>query len=248
MTIQTAIPPAPSALDCRSAGSRAAAPELADIGRRRTVMSGRYRLLGVCAFALLVGACSTTGVTKPEPLPSGQSDSRPTMSAVVGETPSRPTDGGGSAAPSAPGASGSATTSPPGTTSAAANKPPAKRATVKLPNFTSPSGNIACQIDDGTDAQVRCDIAESTFTPPAQPAGGCGDTGWGNSIVIVSTSAADFICAGDTIAVNGSPALQYGQTSVVGPFSCDSDKSGITCRNTKSGHYFLLSKATFTLK
>ncbi|PRZ35225.1 hypothetical protein CLV47_12245 [Antricoccus suffuscus] len=121
--------------------------------------------------------------------------------------------------------------------------------TVHIDHFQSPSGNLACMIiDDGSaPSSVRCDVLSHTFTPPQEPPGGCGATGFGSSIALAPGVPARFICAGDTVADPSLPVLAYGTTSVVGTFSCDSKEDGIVCADLGSGHWFRIAKASYSL-
>lgn len=146
-------------------------------------------------------------------------------------------------------ATGAATAEPSASGGSGSTPEPGVYPAVELAQFQSPSGNIACAIvDDGsTTPSVRCDIMDHTFTPPPKPPGGCGATGYGNSIVLSSGAPAQFICAGDTVYDPSAPVLEYDTTSVVGQFSCDSRTDGMVCLDLDSGHWFRIARATYTL-
>ncbi len=109
---------------------------------------------------------------------------------------------------------------------------------VGLDWFQSPSGNILCAISSD---QVRCDIGEKSWTAP-RPAS-C-DLDWGNGLA-VGSGPAEVVCAGDTVQAEGVPSLEYGQSSQVGQFKCESSESGMRCENTATGNGFLISQSTY---
>ena len=108
--------------------------------------------------------------------------------------------------------------------------------------FRSPSGNIGCQMDR---EQVRCDIREKSWEPPAAPAG-C-EVDYGQGILLASDEPARLVCAGDTALDPGAPALPYGARNVIGQLGCESSASGMTCRDTSSGHGFFISRQSYRL-
>ncbi|MBU3064344.1 hypothetical protein KO481_22770 [Nocardia sp. NEAU-G5] len=110
--------------------------------------------------------------------------------------------------------------------------------------FQSPSGNIACMITGGTD--VRCDVHDFAFTPPARPAGGCGASGYGHTVTMSVGSAAQFTCAGDTVADSSLPVLDYETTTGVGQVECYSTTDYMYC--SAGSHYFRLSRDTYALQ
>jgi hypothetical protein len=63
--------------------------------------------------------------------------------------------------------------------------------------------------------------------------------------VRMSTDGSFKSCTGESCLGNagqGTPTLAYGQTAWVGPFSCRSEESGVTCKVT-SGPGFAISSA-----
>jgi hypothetical protein len=130
--------------------------------------------------------------------------------------------------------------------------------------FATPSGRIACIIADNS---VRCDFisGDKAWTSP-QPKG-C-DLAWGDSLYL--TQAAGSTCHGDTLAdtpaldsdyvswrrsgdptvvVNGLTlaALPYGSALLVGTLQCESATTGVTCRNTSTGHGFTMSREAYSI-
>ena len=228
----------------------------------------------VAAFVLLVAGCASSGDTSgtghvAAGAAAGVTDGAGSGSQDTGsgsqDSGSGPSSSSAAQAPSSSPADPSTDTStessktPPATstTPSASSAPavsgstpePGAYPTDNLVEFQSPSGNIACAIvDDGSATpNVRCDIMEHTFTPPPVPAGGCGATGYGNSIVLSAGAPAQFICAGDTVYDPSAPVLAYDTTSVIGQFSCDSKTDGMVCVDLNSGHWFRIARATYTL-
>jgi hypothetical protein len=111
-----------------------------------------------------------------------------------------------------------------------------------LVGFRSPSGNIHCQFftDDGV-TFVRCDLRQTSNRPPPRPRD-C-DLEWGQAFeVSTRSSRGALLCHGDTVQDNRLPVLPYGERVQYRGLSCDSDRSGVTCRNA-AGHGFALSRA-----
>ena len=52
------------------------------------------------------------------------------------------------------------------------------------------------------------------------------------------------LCDRDT-ALGGGNALDYGQSGLAGVLLCDSADSGITCRDTKTGHGFAIAREVY---
>ncbi|QYK40072.1 MAG: hypothetical protein KF887_11465 [Paracoccaceae bacterium] len=108
--------------------------------------------------------------------------------------------------------------------------------------FQSPTGNIHCYMfaGDGDWWGARCDILEATRSFPQAPAD-C-DLDWGHAFEVPSRGRAAPVCAGDTVAMPGSPVLGYGQSVSLGGVLCTSERSGMTCQN-REGRGFTLSRA-----
>jgi hypothetical protein len=106
--------------------------------------------------------------------------------------------------------------------------------------FQLPSGNIACYLDT---SGVRCDIRDRSWQPPAKPAS-C-DVDYGQGIEL-RASGASFVCAGDT-TLGGGSTLAYGMSIERGPFRCDSSADGVECKDSRTGHGFHLSRASYRI-
>ncbi len=109
--------------------------------------------------------------------------------------------------------------------------------------FTSPTGNISCMIDPRL---ARCDIQERDWSPPPRPAGCPSSTGYGNGVEVQPGRAAQFVCAGDS-TYNENGALAYGDSIAAGTLRCTSMEIGMTCRDTRSGHGFTISRQSYQL-
>jgi hypothetical protein len=99
--------------------------------------------------------------------------------------------------------------------------------------FLSPSRNIGCEMD-----YQHGGIADHTYCQSTSPP----------QSVKLSTDGAFKSCTGDSCLGNsgeGTPTLAYGQTVWLGPFSCRSEASGVTCKVT-SGRGFTISNAGIT--
>ena len=155
------------------------------------------------------------------------------------------THSGGSAT-STPAASDDAASGTAPTTTvdpAAPGFPPTRSAVVvHLREFTSPTGNITCQLRRDTAA---CVIAEHDYPASDRPDGCTGR--WLPLLEVdVTRSARLGPCEGGVVAPSGG-ALRYGTTSAVGPMSCLSRVSGMVCWSGRSGHGFQLARAAYEL-
>ena len=111
-----------------------------------------------------------------------------------------------------------------------------------ITGFSSPSGNIYCMIDASL---VRCDIRNRDWSPPPRPADCPSFTGYGQGIEIAPGKPARFVCAGDTTF--NTNVLAYGDGITAGALSCSSAETGITCRDSGSGHGFTLARQAYQL-
>ena len=108
-----------------------------------------------------------------------------------------------------------------------------------LTSFATPSRNIGC-IGDRT--EVRCDIRESTATPPTKPKN-C-EFDWGDAFAVGPKGRGHGVCHGDTaLPAPGQRIriLKYGTSITLGKITCTSRRTGLTCRNT-ADHGFFLSR------
>jgi hypothetical protein len=106
--------------------------------------------------------------------------------------------------------------------------------------FRSPSDNIHCMYF-GHDAVLRCDLRQIVNAPSPKPTD-C-DLEWGQAFeVFAKKNQAGPICHGDTVADSRLPILGYGESWTRGDFVCQSERSGVACRNS-AGAGFDLSRA-----
>ena len=110
--------------------------------------------------------------------------------------------------------------------------------------FESPSRNIGCVILDGT---ARCDIAKRSWTPPPRPSSCPSEVDYGQGLTVSRTGAPALVCAGDTALDPNAPILAYGQLETIGVMRCASTLAGMTCRSTRSGHGFFVSRQRYSL-
>ena len=106
--------------------------------------------------------------------------------------------------------------------------------------FSSPSHNIGCAVER---SYARCDIWRRGWKPPAKPRSCRFD--WGQGLYVERRGRAGFVCASDTTIDPRGRVLPYGQSRGVGPFICTSRRSGMTCRNRRSGHGFTLARGGY---
>ena len=105
--------------------------------------------------------------------------------------------------------------------------------------FALPSGNIACEI---TDEAATCTIADSSAEPVTVE--GC--AGPAGQILTVTAEGASTPCVQGALpgpAAQGTPVLEYGESTTSGDFTCDSATSGVTCRHDPTGAGFTLARA-----
>lgn len=101
-------------------------------------------------------------------------------------------------------------------------------------SFRSPSGNIHCMIWMLDPPHARCDILESTSSFPAPR--DC-DLDWGTAFGVGPTGRGEPWCVGDTVADPNGLVLPYGRSVTLGPFTCSSAETGMTCVNAQGGGF-----------
>ena len=124
--------------------------------------------------------------------------------------------------------------------------------------FLSPSGNIACQMDqraDGT-GYAWCKVDDHEWA--AQLGGYCraaylpgaiGDPG-GEDLQLSqgNTPCQSFVMSQIFFSGQYAPAtLEYSQTHTVGAITCESAPSSVTCTDTITGHFFRMSRESYQL-
>ena len=140
-------------------------------------------------------------------------------------------------------ASGQAAADQPAVDPAAPGFPPTRSATVvSRRSFTSPTGNITCQL---TRDDAACVIAEHDYPASDRPDGCAGR--WLPLLEVGRSGPARLgPCEAGVLAPSGGP-LAYGTTSVVGRMTCLSRLTGMTCWSGRSGHGFRLARAAYRL-
>jgi hypothetical protein len=104
--------------------------------------------------------------------------------------------------------------------------------------------------DEGSPATVNCQLADITYAVPAwQPHGDDGepcpaDSGSGRDLRLVAGQSGFVRCSYAALdgGVGPWPALAYGSAQTLGPITCDSAATAVTCTDTGSGHFFLVSR------
>jgi hypothetical protein len=193
-------------------------PSLPDVPRerRRTATVVAVGAFGVlCLLALVLGL---KGLFAPA---SG--------GLLTSVAPPQPSTG------SASGPAGSTSTSSPSVSRSQTREEPSD-----LVAFSSPSGNIDCEVSS---QGARCDIADHRWKAPAEPSS-CNGT-WGDALQ-VTAERASLLCA--TSSLHGGKALGYGRSLTRGDFRCDSDKDGVTCTHRPSRHAFSVARAAYHLR
>jgi hypothetical protein len=107
---------------------------------------------------------------------------------------------------------------------------------VHVSTFESPSGNIGCIIAGGV---ARCDIKQRNWSPPARPSSCPNIVDFGQGLEVSSSGAGRFVCAGDTALDPAAAKLAYGLSTVVGQITCTSATTGMTCKNSSGGGFFI---------
>ncbi|MGO3485365.1 MAG: hypothetical protein ACTINV_14870 [Cellulosimicrobium funkei] len=107
--------------------------------------------------------------------------------------------------------------------------------------FASESRNITCEV---TDVSATCVIAQ-LGTQPA-PVDGCDGT-VGYKVVLDADGSVDQPCVPAAEQPQPAPGdtaiLDYGTSKTVGPFTCDSAETGMTCRDDATGKGFTIARA-----
>ena len=104
--------------------------------------------------------------------------------------------------------------------------------------FETPSGRIGCAATTSP-TTLRCDTAFPTSFSRSGRSCEFGD--FGQAFLLRRSGAGKPICAGDTVlSASESRTIGYGETWLLGPYTCTSRKSGLSCRNDE-GHGIALS-------
>ncbi len=194
----------------------------AAMNRRST--SSLLALIAVLGLGAIAAGCgggdstSTVTATQTVPATSTTTESTSTTSTEETTTEETTTEGGG-------------------------GTPPADQTVTSLTGFTSPSGNIGCVIDRKS---VRCDVQNRDWDPPSRPASCNKNVDFGQGITLSAGAAPEFVCAGDT-TLGAGPALPYGESIAAGLLRCDSEETGMSCRDLETGRGFTISTQAYKL-
>jgi len=121
--------------------------------------------------------------------------------------------------------------------------------------FASPSGHIRC-ILNGQDTPapiVQCAIGDHTYAalPGSTSEGGPCPYGsdLGRDFRLDHGKPAYLTCSYSALGSGFGPwpTLDYGQMRSLGPITCDSEPSGMTCTDTSTGHFFRVSRDSYQL-
>ncbi|WP_308819994.1 hypothetical protein [Pseudonocardia alni] len=105
-------------------------------------------------------------------------------------------------------------------------------------SFTSPTGNISCRITGGAgDGAVRCDVTARTWS-----AGDCPNA----ALVTGGPAGARTECGGAPVG-SGAPVLDYGTHLTEGDVTCVSSRTGVECRDARTGAGFTAARAAYRL-
>jgi hypothetical protein len=129
-------------------------------------------------------------------------------------------------------------------TNANTSPPPGAQDTGQLGSFRSPSGNIGCVLLGGT---ARCDIERRSWQPPPRPKSCPEGVDFGQGLQIGGSGSTRFVCAGDTARDPEETVLPYGSSTRSGGFTCQSARSGITCKRSSDGHGFFISIQSYRI-
>ena len=120
--------------------------------------------------------------------------------------------------------------------------------------FQSPSGNIACNYqvgfgDDPNKGYVSCEVSEHTWVAPRAPVCAGQDIDGDELSMIGEASQPTWGCFSGfgPLSQSDQSTLDYGQTLSVGPITCDSEPSGVTCTGSNTGHFLRVSRESYQL-
>jgi len=124
-------------------------------------------------------------------------------------------------------------------------------ATVSIPGFHSPSGNIKCFLVPGHPSVLRCEIAHSSYGAALQARCMKPDNSgvdW-HGFELPGTGKGAVTCTGGVLYNIGRQVptlvnLPYGRSWAIGVFTCTSRITGVTCR-TRAGHGLFISRESW---
>ena len=107
--------------------------------------------------------------------------------------------------------------------------------------FRTPSGLVGCYYATGP-TTLRCDVGYRTRFTNAKKCAGL----YGQAFSMSARGRPRVLCVSDTARDPSAPVLAYGRTRRLGPYTCTSKTSGLTCRNS-AGHGWTLSRQSVKL-
>jgi Family of unknown function (DUF6636) len=117
-----------------------------------------------------------------------------------------------------------------------------------LPGFRSPSGNIKCYYNAkglgsaGFTPVLKCSIDHADYGAKLQRRCETGD--WHGFTMTPRQKPMIFCPGGASGDKPAYRALAYGQSRQLGPFTCSSRVTGVTCRN-RTGHGLFISREAY---
>lgn len=114
---------------------------------------------------------------------------------------------------------------------------PAPSSALPLSHFVSPSGNIACQINE---TQVTCTINSHSFADADTPTCGAGPLS-----VAASADQAGLSCSANQVEGAGAVTLSYTDAAASGDYACTSTEYGVSCWNIRTGTGFGLARGGY---
>ena len=121
--------------------------------------------------------------------------------------------------------------------------------------FLSPSGNIVCGMGEGPDymGAADCEVGEHLWVAPATTRGPegrpCNFNFGGLQVYVDHGKAAALGCyeGASSFTFPGLPTLAYGHSRSFGTITCDSERNGVTCTDSSTGHFFRVSRESYLL-
>ncbi|MDJ0715810.1 MAG: hypothetical protein QNJ54_16525 [Prochloraceae cyanobacterium] len=106
-----------------------------------------------------------------------------------------------------------------------------------LTGFVMPSRNIYCALIGEKQEYLRCEIRSGLNPMPPRPES-C-ESDWGAGFLLSRQSSAEILCISDTIIRDDYPTFAYGSNWMNAGFECESQKIGLTCKNSRGQGFFL---------
>jgi hypothetical protein len=142
---------------------------------------------------------------------------------------------------------------PAGTPAAAPVPAPTTRATTVAPDsklrwqFQSRTGNIACDLNGSSTPPVAiCEVREHTYQPKVKSS--C-EPRWVNRVTRRQGQTVEVTCYPGTDFREALPVQNYGAPLTIGSLTCVIDEyTGVTCKDSKTGHYFQVARQAYELR